>query len=412
MNIRHYAHASFIGLKTNLVRSILTILGIVIGIASIILIVSLGNGAQNLILDQVKGLGTRTIIISAGGDAAGPPNRTQSTKVSLKQRDVDALEQKSNAPHISKVMPLVNGAGTAEVGSNSYRISLFGATDAMSEIYSLVPVEGSFFAEEEVRSSSDVVVIGSEVKNQLYPNEDALGKRIKIEGHNFVIVGVLPSKGSSALINFDKAAIIPYTTAQNYIFGTKYFNNIVVESDSEKTIALSVDDIKNTLRTLHKIEDPTKDDFQVQNQADLSNRLSIITDVLTYFLAAVAAISLLVGGIGIMNIMLVSVTERTREIGLRKAVGATNRNILIQFLLEAVYLTLAGGIVGVLIGTTLSLIASFLIIKVFGFDWTFIFPYSAAIIGVAVSAVVGLVFGLYPARQASKKSPIEALRYE
>ncbi len=207
-------------------------------------------------------------------------------------------------------------------------------------------------------------------------------------------------------------AIVPYTTAQRYILGIKYFNHIIIEADSEANIGETVEDIEITLRNSHNITDPGKDDFNVNSQADAMKTVSTITDVLTLFLAAMAAISLLVGGIGIMNIMLVSVTERTREIGLRKALGATDQNILTQFLLEAVTLTALGGLIGIFLGATLSLLISFILSSFLAVDWAFTFPVGAALLGLGVAAFVGLVFGIYPARQASKKSPIEALRYE
>ncbi|MBI4156057.1 MAG: FtsX-like permease family protein, partial [Candidatus Zambryskibacteria bacterium] len=226
------------------------------------------------------------------------------------------------------------------------------------------------------------------------------------------IIGILPAKVQVSFYNFDETAIIPYTTAQKYIFGIKYFHRFIIQASSEDKVSQAVREVTTTLRNSHGITDPEKDDFFVETQADIVDRLGVITDVLTLFLASVAAISLVVGGIGIMNIMIVSVTERTREIGLRKAVGATEKDILIQFLLEAVILTLIGGIIGILLGTFFSLISSIILGKVIGFGWQFTFPAQAAILGLIVSVLVGLVFGLYPARRASLKSPIEALRYE
>jgi putative ABC transport system permease protein len=207
-------------------------------------------------------------------------------------------------------------------------------------------------------------------------------------------------------------ALVPYTTAQDYITGKKSFNRIIMQTYADKDVPASVEDIKYILRESHGITDPEKDDFTVQTQQDLANRLSTITNALTYFLVAVASIALFVGGVGIMNIMLVSVTERTREIGLRKALGATDRDILSQFLLEAVLLTAIGGFVGIVLGSTLALITALGLSKGLGVNWTFVFPWGGALLGLSVSALIGLVFGGYPARQASRKSPIEALRYE
>ena len=239
-----------------------------------------------------------------------------------------------------------------------------------------------------------------------------MGQKIKIKGQNFKIIGILGKKGQSTFVNFDTAAIVPYTTVQQYILGIKYFNRIIVEADSEANVNLTAEDIKITLRNSHNITDPDKDDFFVETQADAMKTVGTITNVLTLFLISVAAISLIVGGVGIMNIMLVSVTERTREIGLRKALGATRKNILTQFLLESITLTTIGGVIGILLGASFSFLASLVLSRYLALNWSFTFPLSASIIGIAVSAAVGLIFGLYPARQAAKKSPIEALRYE
>ena len=205
---------------------------------------------------------------------------------------------------------------------------------------------------------------------------------------------------------------MPYTTAQTYVLGINYFNRIIVEADTQDHINATAADITNTLRSDHNITDPTQDDFSVETSADIASTLSTVTSALTAFLAAVAAISLIVGGIGIMNIMLVSVTERTREIGLRKALGACDHDILMQFLLEAVMLTATGGLIGILLGGFLSYVISIILTSVLALNWTFVFPWSAAILGILVASLVGLIFGIYPANQAAKKSPMEALRYE
>ena len=215
-----------------------------------------------------------------------------------------------------------------------------------------------------------------------------------------------------SFFNFDEIAVIPYTTAQEYIFGIKYFHRLIVEADSEQNIDTVAEDIRVTLRNSHGITNPDKDDFFVQTQADLANRLGSITTALTLFLVAMASISLFVGGVGIMNIMLVSVTERTKEIGLRKSIGATNRDILTQFLIEATVLTVLGGIVGILLGAILSFVIAEGLTRFAAIFWQFNFPWNGAFLGLGVSAAIGLIFGIYPARKASLKSPMEALRYE
>lgn len=400
------------GLATHKSRSVLTILGIVIGITSIILVMSLGQGAQDLILGQVQGIGSKVIAIVPGRQPKGPTDFISTFADSLKSKDIDALNKKANVPHLNGIMPVVFGAETAAFGSETYRPTIFGVTGLFSEIYNIYPEKGRIFSDDEVKSYADVVIIGSKVKEELVGNDDILNQKIKIKGRNFRVIGILPKKGQSSFINFDEVAFIPYTTGQQYVFGIKHFNRIVVETDTESAVAQTVEDVKVTLRNSHNIDNPDKDDFFIETQAEAVQMVSTITNVLTLFLAAVAAISLLVGGIGIMNIMLVSVTERTREIGLRKALGATEKDILVQFLLESVILTAVGGAIGIALGASLSFLISIVLSNVLAVNWAFTFPVGAAALGLGVAAFVGLVFGIYPARQASKKSPIEALRYE
>lgn len=414
MRFKNIFKTSFEGLRVNKSRSALTVLGIVIGITSIILIAALGQGAQNLILGQIQGqVGSKVIEIAPGRQPKGPTDIMSIFSDSLKQKDVDALAQKSNAPHITTIMPLVFGSESVAFGSETYQATIYGMTDAAEKLYNVSSGQGRFLTEDDVKSYADVVVIGSGVKEELFENyNEAVGQKIKIKGRNFKIIGVLDTKGQGMLIGFDEVVIMPYTTAQRYILGIKHFQHLIVEADTEENITQTVEDIEITLRNSHNITDPEKDDFNVTSQADAMEMVSTITDILTMFLVAVAAISLIVGGIGIMNIMLVSVTERTREIGLRKAIGATDSDILFQFLFEAIALTVTGGIIGIALGAIFSLAAAVILTSVLAMDWSFAFPISAAVIGFCVAAFVGLVFGIYPARKASRKHPIEALRYE
>lgn len=412
MTIKNYVKTAFAGLRRNKSRSALTILGIVIGITAIILVMSLGQGAQDLILNQVRGLGSKTVIIMPGRQPKGPTDAAQMFSDSLKNKDLELLKNKANVPDLSKVVPIIFGSDNATYENQIYRMTIFGATPDVGRIFDALPSDGTFFSDEDVKRSGDVVVLGSKVKEELFGGSEAVGEKVKIKNRSFKVVGVLPKKGQVSFFSFDEAAIIPYTTAQQYIFGRKYFDRLIIEASSEEAVPRLVNDINLTLRGSHNITDPDKDDFHVETQAALMSQISIITDVLTLFLLAVAAISLLVGGVGIMNIMLVSVTERTREIGLRKALGATKNNILVQFLLEAVFLTATGGVIGIILGASFSFLSSLVLGKVIGMAWSFTFPTSAALIGLFVSAGIGLIFGLYPARQASLKSPMEALRYE
>lgn len=413
MNLRHSFKNAIDGIKIHKLRSALTILGIVIGITAIILVTSLGQGAQNLIINQIQGMGSKTIVILPGRQPKGPFDVAQTLfGDSLKERDMTALKKKENIPNLDKIMPVVFGTDVALYQGETYRLTLLGASELITQIFDLQTSQGNFFNDEDIKNRADVVVLGAKVKKELFGESDALGEKIKIKNRSFRVIGVLPAKGQVSFFNFDEIALIPYTTAQQYIFGIKYFHRLIVEADSEKTVNQAVRDITATLRTLHNITNPEKDDFHIETPADIAARLTVVTGVLTIFLAMVAAISLLVGGIGVMNIMLVSVTERTREIGLRKALGATSQDILTQFLVETIILTGIGGLIGVSLGAGLSYLVSFIISKMVSLGWTFAFPVTAALIGLAVSSVVGLIFGLYPARQASLKSPIEALRYE
>lgn len=412
MNLKHTFKTSLTGLTTNRSRSALTILGIVIGITAIMLVISLGGGAQALILGQVQGLGTNTIAIIPGREPTGPSDVSALYSDSLKQKDLIALQNKANVPELKSIMPTVFSGGTGSYDVNAYQVSIFGATEHLADIFDLTPDRGEFFTADDVLSRNDVVVIGSKVAEHLFGNDNPVGQKMKIKGRNFKVIGTLPSTGGGSLFNFDSMTLIPYTTAQDYLLGVKYFSRIIIQTYKDDQVPSAKADIERTLRDSHNITDPTKDDFTVQTQQDLANRLSTITSALTWFLVAVASIALFVGGVGIMNIMLVSVTERTREIGLRKALGATDRDILSQFLLEAVLLTAIGGFIGIILGSLLAFIIAIGLSKGLGVNWQFIFPWMGAILGLGVSALIGLVFGGYPAKQAAKKSPIEALRYE
>lgn len=413
MTIGDVFKTSLRAVQTHKSRSFLTILGIVIGITAIIMVMSLGSGAENLILGQIQSIGAKVITVVPGREPKGPSDFISTFADSLKQRDLDSLSNKANVPHLAKIMPIVFGSETAAYASETYRPNVFGVTDFFAQIYDIYPSQGRLFDEEEVRGYAEVAIIGAEVRKELFGDfENPIGKRIRVKGRNLQVIGLLESTGQFSFVNFDQAIIVPYTTAQQYIFGIKYFHRLVLEVDDEANVAVTVEDVKTTLRNNHNITDPAKDDFFIETQAQALETVGSITTTLTAFLTAMAAISLLVGGVGIMNIMLVSVTERTQEIGLRKALGATNADILRQFLFEAVVLTAIGGLIGIVLGFLLSFGVSFVLSRTILTGWQFVFSLPAAVLGLTVSALVGLVFGLYPARQAAKKDPIEALRYE
>lgn len=412
MSFKYTFQTAFEGLRTNKSRSLLTILGIVIGITSVTLVMSISQGANNLILGEFQAFGSRIISIEPGREPSGPSDFTSFLSDSLKERDLEALQNKSNVPTFTNIFPEVIVTGPVSFEGETFTGFTLGATDVAADIFDLEIADGALFNESDVRSRSSVAVIGSEVKDELFGLSDAVGRNIKIKDRNFKVVGVFEKKGSSLFFNTDELILIPYTTAMQYLLGQDHFNEIIGEATSEDVIDQTVFDIEATLRASHGIDDPEKDDFHVVTQEGAAETVGLITGIMAALLASVAAISLVVGGIGIMNIMLVSVTERTREIGLRKALGATNTDIRNQFLVEAIGLTVVGGGLGILLGTVLSFLISLILSQALGINWPFSLPISAAVIGFVVSASVGLIFGIYPARQASKKSPIEALRYE
>jgi len=412
MTIKHLATTAIEGLKAHKSRSSLTILGIVIGILAIMIVMSLGQGAQDLILNQLQGVGSRNIAVHPGREPKGPTDIMEMFTQSLKEKDVIALRNPSNVPGVGKVAPLVMYNDVVIYENETKRTSIIGTAEYFLETLNVYPDQGAMFTDEDIKQRASVAIIGSKVKEDLFGDSDALGKKIKIKDRVFRVVGVLAPKGNVAMLNMDEIVLAPYSTVQKYLMGVNYFQEILVEAATEKQVPEVYEDVKRTLREVHGITDPEKDDFHLHTMADAMKMVGTVMDALTLLLAAVAAVSLLVGGIGIMNIMLVSVTERTREIGLRKALGATGDNILAQFLLEAVILTAVGGFLGILLGAGIGWIIAFLFRFFYGINWQFVFPLKAALLGIGVAAVVGLIFGLYPAKKASEKSPIEALRYE
>lgn len=414
MNLRYTFKTASDALRIHKSRSALTILGIVIGITSIIMMVSIGQGVEDLIVKQLGGFGADVIAVRPGREPTGPSDFTETLYAdSLKQREVDALRNKNNVPDAIDIMPAVIVVGSVGYGNETYRPMIFGGdAEFFAEVFKIDVDRGTFFTELDIKQSSSVAVIGSKVKEELFGNEDAIGKNVKIKDRKMRVVGVLEDVGQGSFFNYNELVLVPYTTAQNYLGSTQHFLEIIVKASSPEAVDRTVHDIKATLRELHNITDPAKDDFFVVTQEGIVDKVRSILGALTAFLTSVIAIALVVAGIGVMNIMLVSVTERTREIGLRKALGATNGDIMKQFLLEAVILTAIGGLIGILFGGLLALGASIGLNSYLNIEWTFSFPYVAALMSVAMSSIVGLVFGLYPARSASKKSPIEALRYE
>jgi len=396
-------------------RSILTMLGIVIGIASVIILMSIGQSAQDLILGQVQSIGSNLIIVMPGAPSNGrfssPASAQGIVITSLQQRDADALQRE---PSVVAAAPMVSGQADVVYGNNNATVSYQGVTSDMFAVRNLSMGKGFQFTSGDVASANHVAVIGPDLAVTLFgPYVDPINKTIRLKSISFRVVGVL-SKGGTGAFGVDQGnvVIMPITVAQKEILGISYFSTILVQANPSYDINFVKTRMTFTLRQGHGITDPNKDDFNIRTQADALSILGSITSILTIFLAAIASISLVVGGIGIMNIMLVAVTERTREIGLRKAVGATNKDILQQFLIESVLLTFAGGIMGVAIGAGIVSLIYFVLSTFFSIGWVFAFPISSVVLGLVVSGFAGVAFGIYPARQAALKNPIEALRYE
>ncbi|MHB8913716.1 MAG: ABC transporter permease [Minisyncoccota bacterium] len=398
-------------------RSALTMLGIVIGISSVIVLMSIGQSAQDLILGQVQSVGSNLVVITPGapsGSGFSPPASSQGIVItSLKQQDVDAL---SREPSIDFAVPEVRGQAEVVYGNTNKTVSYTGSTADVFVVTNLMKMSaGQTFSKSDVESGNHVVVIGPDLAKTLFGSHiDPINKNIRVKDVSFRVIGVLNKGGTGAFgVDIGNLVMMPITVAQKQLLGISYFNVIIVQANASYNVSFVKSRIAFILQQDHGITDPAKDDFNIQTQADILSILGTITSTFTLFLAAIASISLVVGGIGIMNIMLVSVTERTREIGLRKAVGATDTDILQQFLIESVLLTFAGGVIGILLGAA---IVGLVYIGVAtlnpGLGWVFAFPLSAVLLGLAVSGVAGIAFGIYPARQAGRKNPIDALRYE
>lgn len=414
MTKKHLISTALAGLAANKPRSALTILGIVIGIASIMLIASTGNSAEKLIVNELGGLGAESIVVRPGREPSGPTEFAEALlSDSLKERELNAISSKTNVPYAVDVAPEIFIPGGVAYEGETFSATILGfSARFMEEAFKLRIKEGTVFDENDIKTRAQVAIIGDRVREELFGSENPIGKYIQMKDRKFRVIGVYEPRGRVVFFDIDELVLVPYTTAQTYLSGVKYYNQIIVRAASPEVVDRVVLDIEQTLRKLHNIDNPEKDDFHVQTQQGLVRQVTSILNIFTIFLSLVVAVALVVGGIGIMNIMLVSVSERTREIGLRKALGATRRDILLQFLAEAVFLTGAGGIVGIFLGSALSLATSFIISRYLGGAPTFAFPASASILGLASAVLVGIIFGIYPAKKAAEKSPIEALRYE
>jgi len=406
------------GLRRNKVRSFLTMLGIIIGIMAIVAMMSLGAGAQNLIISQIMSMGSNNIFVEPGSfdpkKSSMMEAMTEQMEIkTLKISDAEAIEK---IPNVEMVAPLVLGTTRAVYKDIDEKLTFLGVTPTIQKIQDNEIFLGRDFNEDDIRSQTRVVLLGYKVSQDFFNGGDPIGKIIRIGNTNFKIIGVLEELGSQMFLNLDEYVYVPITTAQKLLLGTSHVNNIIVRAENEEVIEEIVEEIRLLLRERHNIYNPegdlTKDDFRVMSQIEATEMMTSIMGVFTLFLSSVAAIALVVGGIGIMNIMLVSVTERTREIGLRKAVGAREKDILRQFLLEAIVLTFLGGIIGIILGVMFSFLGGIVLGKMLSMQWGFFISFKAIILGMIVAAITGLVFGIYPAKKAAKFSPIDALRFE
>lgn len=385
-------------------------LGIIIGISSVIIIMAVGAGAQSLILDQITSIGADLIRVMPGySDESGPPTSMYGIQVTtLKKSDADALEKISE---LEIVTGFVQSMSTIQYENQSIETNFMGVTASYVGVESVKIEQGSFFETSDEEGVSRVVVLGWQIWQDLFNGQDPLGEKIKIKKESFRVIGVIEKRGTQGFQNQDNLVFVPLGAAQKVLLGINYLHGIGAKVNSEKNIQYAIQQTKDILRERHDINDKTQDDFSVRSTAQALDILTNITDALKFFLAGIAAISLLVGGVGIMNIMLVSVNERTREIGLRKAIGATTDNIQRQFLIESSVLTVIGGIVGIILGAGVSGLVA-VVANYLGYNWAFIVTIPSIVLGVGVSGFVGILFGWYPARKASRLEPVEALHYE
>ena len=407
MSFRETFRSAFEAITTHGSRSLLTILGILIGISAVIVTVGLGEGSQARVSAEVSSLGSNLLIVSPGSTTSSGVKEGLGSASTLTLSDAQALGSRSVAPSIDAVAPVVQRAEPMQVGSNTWTAPVIGTTPPYLGIRSRRMSVGSFITNAEVRSDAEVAVLGTTVSAQLFPGQNPIGHSVTIGGLPFSVIGLMSPAGSSATTNQDNEVIVPISTAQTFLIGRangSLVSEILLQASSSGTISAAYYEATDLLLQLHHITRPSAADFTITPETQLLSTARSVTQTLTYLLAGVAAISLLVGGIGVMNIMLVSVTERIPEIGLRKALGATPGAIRRQFLTEAMLLGLTGGVLGVLLGLGAALLIPHLISNPVAISLP-------AIIGaVGVAAIIGLAFGVYPATRAASLAPMDALR--
>src|SRR4051794_35077958 len=400
-------------MRTSKLRSILTMLGIIIGVAAVVALMGIGQGAQDSITSQITSTGTNLLTIIPGATNQGGFRGAAGSAATLTIEDADALKDPDSCPKCEYVAPeYARGNVSAVYNSENTSTRAIGVTPEYEQVRNLPVSSGAWFSNADVSAAAKVAVLGSTAAANLFGDEDPVGQTVRINRLAFRVVGVTAPKGGSGFTNPDDAIYVPITVAQRKLFGARQANvsghsvtSIYVQVVDKDSMASAQDNITNVLRERHRLT-TADNDFTVINQADLLNALSGVVTVLTIFLGSIAGISLVVGGIGIMNIMLVSVTERTREIGIRKSVGAQEGDILRQFLIEAITLSASGGVLGLILGIVVAQLVSL------SGTLTSVVTPASALLAVGFSLVVGIFFGIYPARQAARLDPIDALRYE
>ena len=405
MNIKNLITIALRALSNNKMRGFLTMLGIIIGVASVITMLAIGEGSKQSIKGQISDMGSNMIFIMPNFNREGV-SKSASSMESLKIKDCENI--KEECPHVKELSPVVNASGQLIYGDNNHPIAVTGASPSYLDIRKLTIQDGAMFTEQDVKSSAKVCIVGKTVVDELFTQgEDPIGKIIRYNSIPFKIVGVLKFKGSSTMgEDQDDIMISPYTTIQKRVLAITHIQTIFISATTENDSEKAISEITEVLNRNHKIQEGQEADFEIKSQQELMQTIDTVTSLITTLLGSIAGISLLVGGIGIMNIMYVSVTERTKEIGLRMSVGARGRDVLSQFLVEAIILSVSGGVLGIIFGVSISYIvklATGYAISVSSFS---------IILAFAVCTIIGVFFGWYPAKKAANLDPIEAIRYE